>query len=26
VLTIGPAVHLCFSVLLYRLGVKARAA
>jgi CDP-diglyceride synthetase len=26
VLTLGPAIHLCFSVLLYRLGVKARAA
>lgn len=26
VLTIGPAIHLCFSILLYRLGVKARAA
>ena len=26
VLTLGPAIHLCFSVLLHRLGVKARAA
>lgn len=26
VLTIGPGIHLCFSALLYRLGVKARAA
>jgi CDP-diglyceride synthetase len=26
VLTLGPAVHLCFSMLLHRLGVKARAA
>jgi hypothetical protein len=26
VLAIGPAIHLAFSVLLYRLGVKARAA
>ena len=26
VIVLGPAIHLCFSVLLYRLGVKARAA
>lgn len=26
VILIGPAVHLCFSVLLFRLGVKARRA
>jgi len=26
VLLIGPGVHLAFSALLYRLGVKARAA
>jgi CDP-diglyceride synthetase len=26
VLILGPAIHLCFSVLLYRLGVKARPA
>ena len=26
VLLIGPAIHLAFSVLLYRLGVKERAA
>ena len=26
VIVFGPAIHLCFSVLLYRLGVKARAA
>jgi CDP-diglyceride synthetase len=26
VLTIGPGIHLAFSVLLYRLGVKERAA
>ena len=26
VILLGPAVHLCFSVLLYRLGVKARPA
>jgi CDP-2,3-bis-(O-geranylgeranyl)-sn-glycerol synthase len=26
VILIGPAIHLAFSVLLYRLGVKARAA
>ena len=26
VILLGPAIHLCFSVLLYRLGVKARAA
>ena len=26
VIVLGPGVHLCFSVLLYRLGVKARPA
>lgn len=26
VIVLGPAIHLCFSILLYRLGVKARAA
>ncbi|HVF40752.1 MAG TPA: CDP-archaeol synthase [Gemmatimonadaceae bacterium] len=26
VIVLGPGIHLCFSVLLYRLGVKVRAA